>query len=67
MLDFTLLGYCLRRVACEALSQTTWHRQLCLRGPLSVPGRSLRPHGKIFLDGMHSFALSREKKNCTAV
>ena len=43
MLEFTLLGYCLRRssfklrVARRALSPTKRHRQLCLHGPLSGP------------------------------
>ena len=43
MLEFTLLGYCLRRssfklrVARVALSPTKRHRQLCLRGPVSGP------------------------------
>ena len=41
MLEFTLLGYCLRRssfklrVAHVALSPAKRHRQLCLRWPLS--------------------------------
>ena len=43
MLEFTLLGYCLRRssfklqVARGALSPAKRHRQQCLRWPLSSP------------------------------
>ena len=56
MLEFTLLGYCLRRssfelrVARVALSPAKRHHQQCLRGPLSGPelnvvsGRGGRNH-----------------------